>query len=186
MNKSLKYISISILLLIPLIGCITSVFFTDDTYSLFIALIFGIILFVGFLVSMLYTLSYFFGKTCLATITKKKYHPRSYGSTRRGYTIYYAIGKIKGSFELFELDDDVSITLDVGDKIEVKKLLFATTVDTKNVVHQTREEHENDPQYQKTAKKVQERNSRMIKMDLIVIGIVVAVFIIIMLITYLK
>lgn len=174
MSKTFQFGLISLLLLISGVGAIVGVFTSDSVASMVILIIIGVCLILGGLYFLIFALSFKFGKKVKARIVNKIYVP-SDNDEHVGNSYYryqYEIvsnGKSKkGEFRIYCVDTDVISTLNIGDEIEVNKLLFVTNVDRHEIVGTIREANKDNPVFQRQLSERNKSINKNFKMDMIV------------------
>lgn len=173
MSKMIQFCLISLLLLLAGVGSLIASFSLNAT-SLIILIIVGVVLILSGLYFLLFALTFKFGKSVKATITKKTYIPvdndENVGNSYYRYEYEIIInGKVKkGKFRIYDLDKDIISTLNVGNEINAKKLMFITAVDANLIIHDIREKNKDSIEYQKRLSEQNIRNRKTFKRDLIV------------------
>lgn len=189
MNKMLQFSLISLLLLLSGIGSIIGSISIDNTASMILLIVVGSILILSGVYFLIFALAFKVGKNVNAKIVNKVYIPvdndENVGNSY--YRYEYEIvsnGKVKkGKFRIYSLDNDIISTLNVGDEILVKKLLFVTAVDPNLIIKDIRNKNKDNPEYQKMLGEQGGRTRKAFRTDIIV-GISIFVLIAICCIIY--
>lgn len=139
MSKFLQFCIISLFLLVGFIGCILGCFAINNLFSLIILILFSILLFISSIYSFIFALSFKIGKKIKAIITDKQYIPSDNNdhSDNGYYKFIYQVNlnnKIKTkSFKIYFYNDYLAKNLNIGNEIELNKLLFITSFDKSNI-----------------------------------------------------
>lgn len=182
MNRFFQFLLISLFLLVSLIGSICVCFTLNNIGTIIVMIVLSVILFAGFLYSIMFAFSFKLGKKLKATITKKEYIPTDNNehSDNAYYKYTYQVNinnKIKkGSFKIYSLNIDVVNNLNIGNEIEINKFLFAISVDHNKLLNTIRDSYQDADKNNELLKKTKREISRSLKRDLI-IGVTIFVLI---------